>query len=127
MGIFDFLKKKKILIDFSDKNISELTLKSDLLGQTLIDNGLGFYVYHLSQILLSADKKNELEFRKLVISRELFGGAGALWEIHIDNTKEYRKFNKQFCEYLDLISRMGIKHKALKQTRKLMTKLNKKH
>ena len=123
MGIFDFLKKK-IPIDFSDENVSELTLKSDLLGQTLIDNGLGIYVDHLSQIRLSADKKNESEFRKLVISRELFGGAGALWEIHIENPTEYRKFNKQFCEYLDLISKMGIKHRALKQTRKLMPKLN---
>jgi len=124
MGIFDFLKKKKIPIDFSDKNVSELTQKSDLLGQTLIDNGLGFYVDYLSKIRLAAEDKNELEFRKLVISRELFGGSGALWEIHIENPIEYSKFNKQFCEYLDLISRMGIKHRALKQIRKLMPKLN---
>ena len=123
MGIFDFWKKKKRPIDFSEQNISELTQKSDLLGQTLIDNGLGFYVDYLSQIQLAADNKNESEFRKLVISRELFGGAGALWEIHIENSTEYKKFNEQFCEYLDLINRMGIKHRALKQTRKLMPKL----
>jgi hypothetical protein len=124
MGIFDFWKKKKIPIDFSEQNISELTQKSDLLGQTLINNGLGFYVDYLSKIRLAADNKNESEFKELVISRELFGGAGALWEIHIENQTEYKKFNKQFCEYLDLISRMGIKHRALKQTRKLMPKLN---
>ncbi|MFV9552583.1 hypothetical protein [Algibacter sp. PT7-4] len=124
MGIFDFLKKKKTPIDFSDKNVSKLTLKSDLLGQTLIDNGLGFYVDYLSKIRLAAENKNESEFRKLVVSRELFGGSGALWEIHIENQTEYRKFNTQFCDYLDLISEMGIKHRALKKTRKLMPKLN---
>ncbi|MBR9831441.1 hypothetical protein GYB57_04780 [bacterium] len=124
MGIFDFLTKKKVPIDFSDENVSELTRKSDLLGQTLIDNGLGFYVDYLSAIRLAAENKNETEFKKLVISRELFGGSGALWEIHIENPTEYRKFNNQFCEYLDLISEMGIKHRALKQTRKLMPKLN---
>jgi hypothetical protein len=123
MGLFDFLTKKKP-IDFSELNVSELTLKSDLLGQTLIDNGLGFYVDYLSEIRLAAENKNESEFRKLVISRELFGGAGALWEIHIENQTEYRKFNSQFCDYLDLISEMGIKHRALRQTRKLMPKLN---
>ncbi len=123
MGLFDFLTKKKP-IDFSELNVQELTLKSDLLGQTLIDNGLGFYVDYLSEIRIAAENKNESEFRKLVISRELFGGAGALWEIHIENQTEYRKFNSQFCDYLDLISKMGIKHRALRQTRKLMPKLN---
>ena len=124
MGIFDFLKTKKIPIDFSDENVLELTLKSDLLGQTLIDNGLGFYVGHLSQIRLSADKKNESEFRKLVISRELFGGAGALWEIYIENPTEYKKFNKQFSEYVDLLTRMGIRNGRVKQIRTKMQKMN---
>ena len=124
MGIFDFLKKKKIQIDFSDKNISELTLKSDLLGQTLIDNGLGFCVDHLSQIRIAADNKNEAEFRKLVISRELFRGAGALWEIHIENPTEYKKFNNQFTEYIDLLKRMGIKNGRVNQIRKTMPKRN---
>ena len=124
MGLFDFLKKNMKPIDFSDENLSELNLKSDLLGQTLIDNGMGFHVDYLSQIRLAANNRNESEFKKLVISRELFGGSGALWETHIENPTEYRKFNTQFCEYLDLISIMGIKHKALKQTRKLMPKLN---
>jgi hypothetical protein len=124
MGIFNFLKTKKTPIDFSDENVSELTLKSDLLGQTLIDNGLGFYVDHLSKIRLSADKKNESEFREFVISRELFGGAGALWEIHIENPTEYKKFNKQFSEYVDLLTRMGIRNGRVKQIRKTMQKLN---
>ena len=124
MGIFDFLKKKKIPIDFSDENVSELTQKSDLLGQTLIDNGHGFYVDYLSQIRLSADHKNEVEFKKLVISNELFGGAGALWEIHIENQTEYKKFNRQFTEYVDLLNRMGIKNGRVSQIRKTMLKLN---
>jgi hypothetical protein len=125
MGIFDFLTKKKNLpIDFSEQNVSELTRKSDLLGQTLIDNGLGFYVDYLSQIRLAADNKNELKFKKLVISRELFGGAGALWEIHIENQIEYKKFNKQFTEYIDLLKRMGIKNGRVNQIRKTMPKLN---
>lgn len=124
MGIFDFLTKKKVTIDFTDENVAELTLKSDLLGQTLIDNGIGFYIDHLSQIRLAADNKNEAEFKKLVISRELFGGSGALWEIHIENPTEYKKFNKQFTEYVDLLTRMGIKNGRVKQIRKIMPKMN---
>jgi len=124
MGIFDFLKKKKIPIDFSEKNIAELTRKSDLLGQTLIENGMGFYVDYLSQIRLAADNKNESEFKKLVISRELFGGSGALWEIHIENPTEYSKFNKLFSEYIDLITQMGIRNGRVRQIQKTMPRLN---
>lgn len=123
MGIFDFWKKRTP-IDFSEQNVSELTRKSDILGQILIDNGLGFYVDHLSQIRLSADNKSEPEFRKLVVSRELFGGSGALWEIHIENPTEYKKFNKHFTEYIDLLKRMGIKNGRVNQIRKTMPKLN---
>ncbi|WP_298894359.1 hypothetical protein [uncultured Psychroserpens sp.] len=95
-----------------------------MLGQTLIDNGHGFYVDYLSQIRLSADNKNEIEFKKLVISNELFGSAGALWEIHIENPSEHKKFNKQFTEYVDLLTRMGIKNGRVRQIRKTMLKLN---
>lgn len=123
MGIFDFFRKKETPIDFSDENISELTRNSDSLGQTLIENGLGFYVDHLSQIRLAADKKNEEEFKKLVISRDLFGGSGALWEIHIENSNEYEKFNRQFTKYIDLLTRMGIRNGRVRQIQKTMPKL----
>ncbi len=117
MGIFDFLKKKTP-IDFSEENISELTLKSDLLGQTLIDNEMGFYVDYLSQIRLAADNKNDAEFKKLVISPELFGGAGALWEIYINNSTEHQKYKIQFSEYVELLIKMGIRSRRVNQIRK---------
>jgi len=123
MGLFGFFKKKNILINFSDENVSELAQKSDLLGQTLIDNGLGNYVDHLSRIRLAADNKNESEFKDLVLSRELFGGAGALWEIYIESPTEYKKFNAQFSEYVELLTRMGIRNGRVKQIRKTMQKL----
>jgi hypothetical protein len=123
MRIFDFWRKKELPIDFSEENYAELTNLSDSLGQILIENGMGLYVEYLSQIRIAADNKNESEFRKLVVSRELFGGSGALWEIYIENRTEYRKFNKQFCEYIDLITRMGIRNGRIKQTRKTMPNL----
>ena len=123
MRIFDFFRKKETPIAFSEENISELTRNSDSLGQTLIENGLGFYVDHLSQIRLAADKKNEEEFKKLVISRDLFGGSEALWEIHIENPNEYEKFNRQFTKYIDLLTRMGIRKGRVRQIQRTMPKL----
>jgi hypothetical protein len=111
-------------MDFSVQKLSELTLKSHLLQQTLIDNECEVHIHHLSQILLSANQKNETDFKKLVVSRELFGGAGALWEIHIANPTEYQKFNNQFSEYIDLLIRMGIRNARVLYIRKTMPKLN---
>ena len=112
MGIFDFLKKKAP-INFSDENVSELTLKSDLLGQTLIDNGMGFYVDYLSQIRLAADNKNDTEFKKLVLKSGLFRGNSSLRDIQMKSPSENRKFNSQFYQYVNLINRMGIRKKQI--------------
>lgn len=117
------LFRKKTPIDFSEENLHELARKSDTLGQILMDNGFGFFVDYLSEIRLAADNKDEEKFKKLVISRELFGGAGALWEIHIENDSEYLKFNRQFSEYVDLLVRMGIRHGRVRQIRRTMPKL----
>lgn len=123
MGLLNFWINKKIQINFSDDNISELIKKTDLLCQTLINNGYGFYVDYLTQIRMSAENKNESKFRELVISRELFGGSGALWEIDIQDSTEYQKFNIQFRDYINLITLMGIKNGRIKQIQKIMPKL----
>lgn len=123
MMIFDFWKKKENLISFSEENISKLTQQSDFLGQILIENGLGFYVDYLSEIRISAELKDDVQFKKLVISRELFGGSGALWEIHIENQIEYKKFNQAFSEYIDILIYMGIKNRKVRQIHRLLPKL----
>lgn len=96
---------------------------SDLICEILIKNQMVFYADYLSLINLSAKKKDEAEFKNLIISRNLFGGSGALWEIYIENKDEYNRFNKLFCEYIDVITQMGIKNKRIMQIRKTMHKL----
>jgi hypothetical protein len=123
MGIFNFWKKEEKQIDFSDKNITRLINLSDLICEILINNEMGFYSDYLYLINLSAEKKDETEFKNLIISRNLFGGSGALWEIYIENKDEYNRFNKLFCEYIDVITQMGIKNKRIMQIRKTMRKL----
>ncbi len=124
MNIFNFWKKKKLLIDFSDENISNLKKQTSLLKQVLIENDIEYYSNHLNNILLAAEHESEAKFKELVISRELFGGSGALWEIHIKNSIEYNKFNNIFINYIDLIIKMGIKHNRITQTKKILKKVN---
>jgi len=123
MGIFNFWKKEEKQIDFSDKNITRLINLSNLICEILINNEMVFRTDYLYLINLSAEKKDETEFKNLITSRNLFGGSGALWEIYIENKEEYNRFNKLFCDYIDVITQMGIKNKRIMQIRKTMRKL----
>ncbi|PKP18637.1 MAG: hypothetical protein CVU07_01535 [Bacteroidetes bacterium HGW-Bacteroidetes-23] len=111
-------------INFSDENISEFRQKSNTLEEILLKNGLGLYVDYLSKIRIAAENKNELEFKEIVISRELFGGSGALWEIHIENPIEYQNFNKHFSEYVKFFIQMGIRNGRVKQIQETINKLS---
>jgi hypothetical protein len=122
MGLFDFFKKLEKPIDFSDDNIKALTKLSDQLGDILIKSGYGYGVDYLSQIRLSADKHENERFKTLVISRELFGGSGAIWEIWIEDTELRKQFNIIFCDYIDLLKKMGVKNGRINQVRNYFDK-----
>ncbi len=124
MGIFDFFRKERKNgfsddnIDFSNENVQRLTKLLDKLGDTLIETNFGNYVDYLSQIRLSTEKHDTENFKRLIISRELFGGAGALWEIWIEDKKSRKLFKKQFCEFMDILLEMGIRDARINQVRK---------
>jgi len=117
MKLFDFFRKDK-KIDFADENIEELSRMTIELGDTLMRANLGIYVDYLACIRLAAEQHDIETFKKKVISRELFGGAGALWEIWIEDKQLRRTFNEQFCEYVDLLKKMGIRNGRINQVRK---------
>lgn len=124
MRIIDFFRKDRKdnfldnNIDFSDDNVERLTKLLDELEDTLIKAHFGNYVDYLSQIRLTTENHDSETFKKLIISRELFGGAGALWEIWIEDKKSRELFNKQFCEFVDILKEMGIKNARVNQVRK---------
>jgi len=117
MRLFDIFRKDR-KIDFVDENIEELAKLTIELGETLIRANLGFYVDYLSYIRLAAEQHDAETFKKKVISRELFGGAGALWEIWIEDNQLRLIFNEQFCEFVDLLKKMGIRNGRINQVRK---------
>lgn len=122
MGLFEFFKRQEKPIDFSDENVKTLTKLSDQLGDILVKSGYGYGVDYLSQIRIAADIHDNETFKKLVISRELFGGSGAIWEIWIDDKELRRQFNKKFCQYVDLLKKMGIRNGRVKQVRNYFDK-----
>ena len=118
MLLFNFFKKSNRLIDLSNDKVEKLIKLADDLGDTLIEAGFGFYVPHLSQIRLAAERHDTETFKRQVISRELFDGAGAMWEIWIQDNQLRAKFEKRFCDFVDLLKEMGIRNGRINQVRK---------
>jgi hypothetical protein len=102
MGFFDFISKKESAIDFSDEKVELLSTLTDQLGDTLIKSGFGFYADRLFEIRLSAIQRDKEKFKEFVVSPELFGGAGALCEIWIEDPDLRKKFEREFCGLLTI-------------------------
>ncbi len=118
MGLFNFLGISDKPIDFSEDNVENLTKIIDDLGDTLIKASFGFYVDHLSQIRLASERHDSVYLKKLVICAELFGGSGAMWEIWIKDDELRREFNIYFCQFVDILKKMGIKDGRIDQVRR---------
>ena len=60
-------------------------------------------------------KKDENMFIKYTLTNELFGGAGALWELYCGDNHLQLKFNKTFKKFVLELKGIGIKNKRLNQ------------
>lgn len=113
-----------VLIDFSSENILELNSTINKLYDIILSAGFEVYVDLLLQIKESAKEKDQEKFKNLIINQSLFGGAGALWEIWIESDDIRVQFEKQFCHFVDVIKKMGIKNNRIEQVREILSKLN---
>jgi len=122
--MINLFKKRKQLehLDFSEENIEKFIIISDLIGDTLIKSGYGYLVDYLSQIRLRAEERDSNGFKKLVISNELFGGAGSLCDIWIEEKELRQKFEKEFADYLDLLMVIGLDDIRIRRERKIIKK-----
>jgi hypothetical protein len=115
-----FISKSKI----KKTGVDELKNQTTRLRETLQNNGFSSYNFRLSNALAAAQIGDEIKFRELVISNEIFGGAGALWEIYIDDKFEYEKFNAQFSNYIEALIKIGIRNKRVISTGKSIKKMS---
>ncbi len=109
-------------LDFSNENIERFSELSDKIGDTLIKGGYGSFVDYLSQIRLKAENKNSVEFKRLVMSNSIFGGAGSLRDIWIEEEYLRNKFNNEFYTYLELLIKIGLDDKRILKEMKILKK-----
>ena len=125
---FSFFKSKEL--DFKESNIrnalTALNAVKNILEHCTYDGVDNFKnrIPYLEEIEAAIKSKNAEVLRKLVINAELIGGAGAIWEINIDEENYRKEFDKQFPNFLDSLMQIGIKNGRLKQVRDGFIKIN---
>ena len=102
-------------LNFSEENIESLTKSVAELKNVLAEIGTSLGKQELTNILDSAMKKDSKLFRKYVLTNELFGGAGALWELYCGNDKLQSEFQILFIKFCGDLKSIGIKNQRIEQ------------
>lgn len=123
MGLLSFIFGTENQIDFSDNRVKRLSQLIDELSMTLMKADRTSYIKLLSEIKDAAQNKDNETFKKLVISNSLFGGAGAMWEIWIDDTQLQSTFERQFYLFVDTLQKMGISNGRINQVKSGLRKM----
>lgn len=122
--MFGFYKKKnknKFLIylkENPDDYVNILTYLSDILnksqryGQAEVTNEL---------IELLKQEKFD-DFIKLINGVDMWGGSGAVWEVHIGNSFDENEFQRTIISLIDLMERTEIIGVGVKRIRRIFRK-----
>ena len=100
---------------FSEENIQSLEQSIIELKAFLAEEGFNSYNQTLTNILAAAYQKDDKKFRNFVETNELFGGAGALWEISIRDNSKQQMFHRYFANFVISLKKIGIKNCRIKQ------------
>ncbi|XCF07515.1 hypothetical protein ABI125_06570 [Tamlana crocina] len=108
-----FTRNKEL--NFSEENIESLTKSVTELKDLLTKIGTSLGQQELTNVLASAMKKDSVLFKKYVLTNELFGGAGALWELYCGNDNLQSEFQNKFNNFCRDLIKIGIKNRRIKQ------------
>jgi len=73
----------------------------------------------INRIINLIDNENINEFVDLINGVEFWGGAGAVWEVYIEDKKNAEKFEAEIINLIDLMQETNILGRGIKPIRKI--------
>ena len=102
-------------LNFSEKNINSLSHSVTELKDVLAKVGTGLGQQELTNVLAAAMKKDTKLFKKYALTEALFGGAGALWELHCGDDQLQSEFQNKFNNFCKDLINIGLKNRRIKE------------
>ena len=116
--MFGFEKNKKddfaLVVAEQESFLSILIVLAKLLNNSG-NNAQSEFVYKLIEQI---DENNLAQFVNLVNGVGMWGGAGAVWEVYIENKNEAKEFEKEIIRLISLMEKTKIIGKGIKPIKK---------
>lgn len=117
--MFGLMKNKKEdfeLVYAERQNfLSILSVIFQILNKTS-NNAQAEFIQKLIELI---DQHNISLFIKLINGVDLWGGAGAVWEVHIENKSVAKVFENEMLKLINLMEQTKILGKGIKPIRKI--------
>lgn len=115
--MFSFMKPKNIeLPQTARKTFLERLTK---LIQILSEAGLRSQAQVIQTLVNLLNQKKDKEFKKLLNGLDMWGGSGAVWEVHIEDSKIAQEFEIEMIKLIDLMEETKMLGRGIKPIRKI--------
>jgi len=117
--MFGLMKNKKegfeLVYDERKNFLSILRIIFQLLNKAS-HNAQAEFIQKLIELI---DQQNISLFIKLINGVDIWGGAGAVWEVHIENKSDAKVFENEMLKLINLMEQTKILGKGIKPIRKI--------
>jgi len=116
-----YLQRK--VVQINEKHFGPVLLK---IIDSLHESSNKFQAEYVKQILSAIQRNDVVEFKNKIVSVEMWGGSGSVWEVGGFNSQAAEKeFVVQIVKLIDLMKESGIKSKAARSVRRALQRIHK--
>lgn len=99
---------------FIDESIREKLLNAlDNIYSILRDEGFSKQAEYIARLIFPLTTKDDLLFKSRALSAEVWGGAGAVWEVDIRDYLKREEFRRNILIVLESMIQQDIKFKSI--------------
>lgn len=115
--MFSFKKSKNI--EFTQTTRETFLVILTKLIQILSKANLTNQTQVVKDLIDLLSQRKEEEFVKLLNGVNMWGGSGAVWEVHIEDNDSAREFETEMVKLIDLMEKANVLGKGIKPIRKI--------
>jgi hypothetical protein len=120
--MFSFKKNKTEGLELVSQNRDDFFSVLTTLFQLLKKNGHNSQADFIKELIQLINKENFNSFIKSLNGVNMWGGAGAVWEVYIEDKESSKEFEKSVIKLINIMEETKILGKGIKPIRKIFEK-----